>query len=255
MNVCDFTQFSDHCPINCAFFINFCRPYDNSLLLDPLPGKFIWINDALSPFNENMQSNTVKNKFTEFMNTSFEDCEAITNSFNSILIDCAKQSAKFVKKYPRKKNKSKVIKKPWFSQSCSELKNSVTSYLKLVNKSPESGHYRKMYYTYKSKYRRLCKYEEKEYKNNLFTEISNNIDKNPKTFWNLVNKLDRMNNKSSQDDDIPHQDFLHFFQKLNKADKSNNELQKNIIHNFEQAMKKLDDVNSDDDIFNSEITV
>ena len=46
-------------------------------------------------------------------------------------------------------------RKPWFSQSCTDLRNTVKSYEKLVNKYPQNGQYRKLYYTYRSKFRRL----------------------------------------------------------------------------------------------------
>ena len=37
-----------------------------------------------------------------------------------------------------------------------------------------------------SKFRRLCKHEEKMYKQNIYNDMSNNIDKNPKNFLEYV---------------------------------------------------------------------
>ena len=96
-----------------------------------------------------------------------------------------------------------------------------------------------MYYSFKSKYRRLCKHEEKIYKQKIHTELSNDMEKNPKNFWNLINKLDKMYTSSESKEALPHADFFHFFKNLNKAHSNNSSFHDNIIHEFEQAMKKL----------------
>ena len=76
--------------------------------------------------------------------------------------------------------------------SHSDLRNTVKSYEKLVNKNPQNRQYRKLFYTYRSKFRRLCKHGEKMYKQHIYNDMSNNIDKNPKTFWNMLNKLEKL---------------------------------------------------------------
>ena len=59
---------------------------------------------------------------------------------NSILIETANLSAKFVKRSNKqvhcRKLKKKSNKKSWFSESCEELRTSVKNYEKLVNKFP-----------------------------------------------------------------------------------------------------------------------
>ena len=122
------------------------------------------------------------------MITDFRDSNLITDSFNSVLQDCAKQSAKFINKVPTQKIR-KSNTKPWLTQSCTDLRNTVKIYEKLVNKNPHNGQYRKLFYTYRSKFR---KHEEKMYKQNIYNDMSNNIDKNPKTFWNMLNKLEKL---------------------------------------------------------------
>jgi hypothetical protein len=64
------------------------------------------------------------------MRKDFDDSDSMVNSFNSILLDNANKSAKFIKKKTNIKYKIKSKRKPWFSESCFELHNSVKNYTK-----------------------------------------------------------------------------------------------------------------------------
>ena len=90
------------------------------------------------------------------------DCETVVNSLNSILCDTALKSTKFVKKGMGKRS-NKQNKKPWFSDSCHDLYITVKKYCSLVNKFPENGCNRKAFYSFRSKFRRKCKHDEKIY--------------------------------------------------------------------------------------------
>lgn len=89
-------------------------------------------------------------------------------------------STKFIIEISRGKHKTN----PWFSHSCSDFRNTVKNYEKLVNKHPSNSKYRKMFYTYKAKCRRLCKFEELIYGNKIFNAIYKNNNNNPKSFLN-----------------------------------------------------------------------
>jgi hypothetical protein len=106
-----------------------------------------------------------------------------------VLHDTALASAKFVKSLvPKRLNRSK--KKPWFSKSCHDLKNAVKKYCFLLNKYPDNGSYRKAFYSFLSKCRRKCKIEERKYKQQLCDDdIYSNIKNDPRTFWNVINKI------------------------------------------------------------------
>ncbi|CAC5378290.1 unnamed protein product [Mytilus coruscus] len=98
----DFTSLSNHRPISCAIFANFSSVPCDLHKLDSLPGKFLWTDEAIASYTENMQSQMFKDKFANFIAKSFNDSDSITKSFNSILVDCAKQSAKLLIKSPYK---------------------------------------------------------------------------------------------------------------------------------------------------------
>ncbi|CAC5395572.1 unnamed protein product [Mytilus coruscus] len=108
----DFTSLSNHRPISCAMFANFSSVPCDLHKLDSLPGKFLWTDEAIASYTENMQSQMFKDKFANFIAKSFNDSDSITESFNSILEDCAKQSAKFINKKPIQKLR-KSTRKPW----------------------------------------------------------------------------------------------------------------------------------------------
>ena len=112
------------------------------------------------------------------------------------------------------KPKKKTPKKPWSSESSRDLHISVKNYAKLVNKFPHNEKYRSSFYKLRSKLRRLSKKEEKDYKETIRSELNRNIDRDPKHFWKLINKLDNKN-KVDDSDLTCNSIFTDFFQKLN----------------------------------------
>lgn len=64
---------------------------------------------------------------------------SVVTSFSNFIQDCAKLSAKFVMNTPsRRRNRT-----PWFSESCTNFRNSVKQYEKLVKQYPFNSQYRK----------------------------------------------------------------------------------------------------------------
>jgi hypothetical protein len=159
-----FTPISDHCPISCSLLTHFYdHRTDHNTKLDPLPGKFIWDEEAINRYTTNIQSLNVKQKFQVFMSEDHSDCESAVSNFNSIKYDTALMSTKFIKRRTVKRQITSK-KKPWFSESCQELYKTVNRYCSLLNTFPGNGSYRKAFYSFRSKFRRKCKMEERKYK-------------------------------------------------------------------------------------------
>ena len=78
---------------------------------------------------------------------------------------------------------------PWFTESCRDLRNAVKHYEKMVNKYPQNTEYRHKCYSSRTKFRRLCKFEGKKYKETKCSELSNISNKNPKAFWDILTTL------------------------------------------------------------------
>ena len=126
-----------------------------------------------------------------------------------------------------------------FSESCRDLHRSVKNYEKLVNKFPYNHLYRKKFYSLRSKLRRLCKFEEKQYRNSICTQLNKISNKNPKDFQDLLHKLDKNKNPESNETNINHNAFIDFYKELNKACDKNNAFQTNINKEFMSLLENL----------------
>ena len=209
----DLTNLSDHCLIVCSLLTCFyVKKHRDNLI--PLPGKFIWDKEAIENYKTNLESEPIKHKLDDFLADNTGNSDYSVEKLNSILHETAKMSAKFVKgKKPSQKVKRK--KKKWFSDSCRELRNTVKSYLSLVNKYPNNAEYRIKYYSFLSKYRRKCKSEENKYKKQICNDIYSNLNNDPKTFWSMINRLNNTS-KVNEGDVTNKEDFLNFFEKINE---------------------------------------
>jgi hypothetical protein len=132
-------------------------------------------------------------------------------------------------------------------RSCHDLKNTVKKYCFLLNKYPDNGSYRKAFYSFRSKYRRKCKIEERKYKQQLCDDIYSNIKNDPRTFWNVINKIGNMSEKN--DEDIQNKDdFIRYFENINNhSDKiPNSHFHNSIISHMNQMLEKLMGKQADD---------
>ena len=105
-------------------------------------------------------------------------------------------------------------------------------YANLVNKHPFNEEYRKEFYSYRSRYRRRCKFEEREYEEKICKELCDSVDTNPKYFWNLINKLDQ-SSKYMTNETLPHDIFKDHFEKLTLDRCDANSFQQEITRKFD----------------------
>jgi hypothetical protein len=87
----------------------------------------------------------------------------------------------------------------------------------------------------------------KIYKNQICNKIFQNMKSDPKTFWNLLNKL---SSERIQDEFFNQTEFIKFFQNLNVSSKNipNNEFHDNIIQKLKHLKSLLSASNSDDEL-------
>lgn len=232
----NFTSLSNHCALSCNIFSCFNFKMIDPCPLDPLPAKFLWSPDAIEKYRQCMISEDTTEKLQNFLNSYNTNPDEAVTDLNSIMIENARKSAKLITKSVKIKNK-KIHKKPWTSDNCKDLHTSVKNYQKLVSKFPYNGEYRKKFYTLRSKLRRLCKYEEKQYKKKICTELSSASEKDPKLFWNLLNKLE--NKQKSDHTKLPCKSFIEFYKNLNKSDDDNSIFHTNISNKFKIQLDRL----------------
>ncbi len=144
-DVHQFTSLSNHKPLSCNLYTCFNTKNIDQCQLDPLPDKFLWSVDALENYEQNIHSRENLSKLDEYVKTDYTDINCAVNDFNSILYENAKKSAKLVKRIPFKNKKRITKRKPWFSDSCRELRLTVKNSEKLVNKFLCNTEYRKKY--------------------------------------------------------------------------------------------------------------
>ncbi|VDI81223.1 Hypothetical predicted protein [Mytilus galloprovincialis] len=78
------------------------------------------------------------------------------------------------------------------------------------------------------------------YKQKICKDINDNIEKNPKSFWAMLNKLDKMHDNADSFQDIPHDKIVQFFKKLNKSDDNCSSFHKTIMEHFQQLKDNID---------------
>ena len=90
-------------------------------------------------------------------------------------------------------------------------------------------------------------------KQNVYDDMCNNIDKNHKIFWNMINKLDKLHTNHDSVHDIPNDNFFQFFKKINKGDDKNSKYHEFVIEQF-QLLKENLGKETFDNILDNDIT-
>ncbi|KAK3101032.1 hypothetical protein FSP39_000386 [Pinctada imbricata] len=235
----EFSSLSNHCPISCSILTSYLVDKTSKLELNPLPAKFVWDNDSISKYIENINKKGNVDKFKNFTSREFHSINSAIDEFNNLLLTVARESTKVIHPKAKVKNiKKKQKNKPWFNESCRDLRISLQGYVKLVNKFPQNETYRTNYYRLKSKFRRACKKEERNYKKSVLKQINDNMSNDPKTFWNLIRNFDKVS--TSHDSQYTcNKKFMDFYKELNLKDPTFNATQLNIIAQYERLLKNL----------------
>ena len=103
----------------------FQRPFiTEKIKLDSLPEQFLWNADSIDAYSQNINHPDVRRKFQDFENPKFSDLYTSVAAFNKIILDVARSLTKYVKNALNIKAKRKN-NKPWFNQSCKDLRNTL----------------------------------------------------------------------------------------------------------------------------------
>ena len=185
--------------------------FTENIKLDPLPGKYLWTADSIDAYSENVSSPDVRKRFQDFENQEFNDPDTAATVFNKIVLAVARSSSKHVKISQTRKGRRKTTINHGLASHAKtkDSRNTLKKYETLVRKNPADGSYRHAFYSCRSKFRRLCHYEEKQFNHSLLHAITNNMDSDPKIFWNLINKLSKSSTKPSEEN-IQHDKFINF---------------------------------------------
>ena len=132
------------------------------------PGKFVWNAESLDIHSEKIQSVESRHNLHTFFNEHQSNCDNAVKTFPLYYVKTASVSANSIKSQARThKQKHKVKKKQWFSESCYDLHKVVKKYAYLVESFLFNVEHRKAFYSYRSKFRRLCKAQKRKIKQNI----------------------------------------------------------------------------------------
>ena len=200
---------SDHCSITIALKTRFIYSFKGQEKYDFLlkPQKLAWDKDIAVRFENIIQSNDSKLFLDNFAKNGIKaDQIAIDNStdfLTNFLVDAAVKASnnglaitsKGVKrescrnwKYKRKVNR-KMIRPKWHDTSCESLNIEIKKTAALLKKYPNNPFLRSKIVSETKQYKKLVKSKHKMFVNNLFKDLDNLHNVNPKGYMNLVKSL------------------------------------------------------------------
>jgi hypothetical protein len=214
---------SDHCCISLKVDIPviLAEETEDSDPLLPLPTSFKWDNASLDVFQEALVSPGIQAEVKEFMNVQFTydehgvNCatEGITNIFQMAADKSLKKKKSVVK---HGSHRGKPRQQPWFNKTLRQQRQSLLSKGWLMAKFPGDPIVRGRYYRSLKEYRKNCKRECRQYRQDLINKLNNLHDSHPKAYWDLVKKL--KDDNSSNIDKINPSDWFKHFQSLGKSE-------------------------------------
>ncbi|KAL9978039.1 hypothetical protein ACROYT_G015516 [Oculina patagonica] len=239
------TPYSDHCPITLKLasrnrdIIN--NASKNSQRKETFPQnsftKFLWKLESKDKFISALSRIDIQDKLQSFNTAHHSSIDDEISQFNQILKSVAKRSL-----VPSRKTRKHTKKhKPWYDNTCRQLKKKLQKLVKEINPTaPQS--LRQEYFAVKKKYKKLVKQMHKRYKNQLLNEINALKSNQSGDFWKLINKI-RKNETVEESSDISSEDWINHFQNLlyDKAQESHGE---NVTspNNPDQTTTKTDEI-------------
>ena len=210
-SVKDFTHISDHCPISCVLKCDvdlILKQYECKKLKNVY--KYIWDDESKLRFSELVNSDHVQKVFEDYLSIDHNDTNAISKSFEDILIYIADKSLKKVKCKRKRKstfefsNECRVLKKDFHNQS-NEYKREFTNNDKRI----------KMLIA-RNKYRKAISKQKKQIKEKHINNLEGLDKKDPKQFWQSIKDL--LNTGNDTKVDITNDQWVDYFRKLLNKD-------------------------------------
>ena len=230
---------SDHCLIYAEFAYTLLHETDisdKSHLLKPHHPQFMWSSDSYSLFPLALTDNDIQNLHVNYLTHDFSQTKQGVNQaladLTQIFQVAGKKSLKTKSRNKAKAN-DKRMKQPWFNTQCSKLKSDLKYLSNRLRKYPNQRGIHEMYFKTLKEYKKLIKLEKWNYKNNLIFELETLEKKDPKQFWNTLNKL-KQNQHENVADNIQADEWVSHFKNIsNKTNKHDSEICEEELHKLE----------------------
>ena len=123
----------------------------------------------------------------------------------------------------------------WYDQSLTSARKNLNDKFNLLNKYPKDPYVRSALFNFRKHFRKLRKNKYREYKQNLLNKLDNLQENNPKEYWNLLDKLKKINdNSNASSNNVPLNEWHAYFKTLlttdQKLDHVDNRLKSELKH-------------------------
>ena len=237
-NVLPLTHFSDHCMLKLNIgipktnSISLCQD-NNKNTLKPLPIKFKWNEASKIKFLNNLQNPQTLYEIRTLNSKQYkspEDVQSLCQNITDIFKRTANASLQRIKiKSSPKRKVSTYI----HNQNLTTLKNHLTNLAKTLRKYPNDPLIRGKYFTTKKTFTKTIKKQKIKEKNEIINKINDLQDKNPSSFWALINKIKE---KKESQEAIDPQIFFDHFKDLHATKHSKN-FDDNFAKQIEEEIK------------------
>ena len=187
-DVLPLTTLSDHCCLHASIKSNLsvspsCESEPNIVKLNQLPDGF-WSDKPLWNYLGNFFSLLIIRLITDNYNTAIfiENQEGVNKA--------GKNSFKIRRRFKKQKHKSdSKNKRKWFNDECRMFKSKLNIAKRELQIKPSDQHAIQKFIGYKKKYKKWLKKAEKSYMTSMTNMLLDLESKDPKEFWNMINKV------------------------------------------------------------------
>lgn len=185
---------SDHCLMRFGIRCAFEEKLDDSQVLKPLYDKFEMSENCKEKYQMELLEHEIQDKicnfiFNDYPNKYQDTVDNAVNDFTDIMVSAGKLSFKLIKESRKKKPTDFKRKKPGFDSDCYKLRKEVRSLGRALHRNPFNQYLREKFMSNSRKYKNMLKQKDKEIHNKLVNNLCTAESKNPKYFWQLVDKM------------------------------------------------------------------
>ena len=171
--------------------------------------KFIW--NSLSPtvFLNSLNSSCIQEKLKSFHLDQTSNCNTLAENLTSLIYEAAKNVLRT--KTPKKPNtKKRPRHKKWFDPDLIKMRKRLMQFGKIFSNNNYVTSIRDKYYRMLREYNKLKRNKCREYKYRILNQIINLHDKDPKSYWKLINDLKDEQSQELSNNITPQQWIDHF---------------------------------------------
>ena len=203
----DFTYLSDHVQIE--LYISCYINFETKRPLDEKKWHWIksykWTDKSKDLLINALLTENIKNEVIDFeLETYVENQEGVdgaTKKLTNILHNCSTMACKVTSiNFKKKKNKHSKYRQIWSDNVVHETKRQINNIGKKIKHNPNEGVMKQKYFELCKTFKKMVKQKKYEYKQKICKSLSDNINKNPKEYWNVLKSLKK---KPNIDEEIP----------------------------------------------------